>query len=49
MQFAPLDFVLADQPSVDTPSTNTIAKLAVRLPEKLLRVLFNIIIAPNAP
>lgn len=49
IHFAPLDFVLNDQPEVETSETQTSDRMAVRLPEKLLKVLFNIIIAPNAP
>ncbi|WP_084373530.1 hypothetical protein [Reichenbachiella faecimaris] len=49
IHFAPLDFVLNDQPEVETSEMQTLDRLAVRLPEKLLKVLFNIIIAPNAP
>lgn len=49
IHLSPLDFVLEDQPEVETRETGTLAKTAVRLPEKLLKVLFNIIIAPNAP
>ncbi|WP_422361674.1 hypothetical protein [Reichenbachiella sp.] len=49
IHFAPLDFVMNDQPEVEPSETQTLDRLAVRLPEKLLKVLFNIIIAPNAP
>lgn len=49
IQFAPLDFVLSELPTVADSKSETVEKLAVRLPEKLLKVLFNIIIAPNAP
>ncbi|WP_420582000.1 hypothetical protein [Reichenbachiella sp.] len=49
IHFAPLDFVLNDQPEVETPKSKALDRMAVRLPEKLLKVLFNIIIAPNAP
>lgn len=49
IHFAPLDFILNDQPPVETSEAGTMDRLAVRLPEKLLKVLFNIIIAPNAP
>ena len=49
IHFSPLDFILNDQPEVETSETQTLDQLAVRLPEKLLKVLFNIIIAPNAP
>lgn len=49
IHFAPLDFVLNNQPEVEHSETRTLDRLAVRLPEKLLKVLFNIIIAPNAP
>lgn len=49
IHFTPLDFVMNDQPEVETSESRTLDRLAVRLPEKLLKVLFNIIIAPNAP
>lgn len=49
IHFAPLDFILNTQPKVENSETGTVDRLAVRLPEKLLKVLFNIIIAPNAP
>ncbi|MEO9850103.1 MAG: hypothetical protein ABJE80_12695 [Reichenbachiella sp.] len=49
IHLSPLDFVLEDQPEAEMPETSILAKMAVRLPEKLLKVLFNIIIAPNAP
>lgn len=49
IQLSPLDFVLEDQLTTETSETKLMTKMAVRLPEKLLKVLFNIIIAPNAP
>lgn len=49
IHLSPLDFVLEDLPTAETPKANQMMRMAVQLPEKLLRVLFNIIIAPNAP
>lgn len=49
IHFAPLDFIMNTQPKVEDSEMGTMDRLAVHLPEKLLKVLFNIIIAPNAP
>ena len=49
IHLTPLDFVLVEQANVEQPKQNAVSNLVVQLPEKLLKVLFNIIIAPNAP
>lgn len=49
IHFAPLDFVLEKTADPDIEEIENLTNTSVRLPEKLLKVLFNIIIAPNAP
>lgn len=49
IHFAPLDFILVKTSDPDVEEIKGLTDTTIRLPEKLLKVLFNIIIAPNAP
>lgn len=49
LQLSPLTLILEDELIEESLESKTWAKLVVHLPEKLLKVLFNILIAPNAP
>jgi hypothetical protein len=49
VQVSPLDFVLVDRIVAAKPKAVLAVKAAVKLPKKLLKVLFTILIAPNAP
>ncbi|MEO9967541.1 MAG: hypothetical protein ABJF11_17220 [Reichenbachiella sp.] len=49
LHLSPLDFTVQDQPTAEAPRSKTLVSAVEVLPEKLLKVLFNIIIAPNAP
>ena len=49
IHFAPLDFLLQKQTPTSKPATSLVEYLAVNLPEKFVKILFNVLIAPNAP
>lgn len=49
IHFSPLDFLLQNHTPTTKPALSLAEYLAVNLPEKFVKFLFNVLIAPNAP